>query len=265
MSYDNIDHRYRRNKFLEPAQFLEASNIWTPTVDQNYMLGCIYETNDGRKWRYSKDDGTGIAKNLLCLSQIPDAQTLDILQSGYTVDVGEKRFDLLITTANGLSNGDLADGWLHINQGTSVTDEGDLYKIKNNKWTTSDTVINIEISDQGGVRNAISATSNISFHLNPCRNVHVSPVTTIDGLPIGITPAIVTASYYFWAQYRGPCSVLLDTTDNPAIGEPLSFPGTADVAGTLGVPGGDDTDATLGILMFDQSADDYAMVNLMIP
>ena len=247
----------------ESAQLYADRNIWTPTADQKHMLGMEFSTNDGRTFRYCKNGSTALAKNLLVQSEAPAAGLVDELQTAYGVSAGEKVFDVLVTTGNGLSNGELADGIMIVNQGTSATDEGDIYVIKTNKWTTSDTVLSVEIADEGGVRNAIAATSNITIIKNPYRDVIVKP-TALTSTVVGVTTSIVAADYYFWAQTKGPASVLVDAGDTIVIGEPAGQPGTAGTAGAIGLVANDGTDPVYGTVMYAAAAADYAIINLSI-
>ena len=261
MSYTNYNHSFRRNRLSEPAQAKSIANIFTPTSDQKHMLGMIYETNDGREFRYCKNGSTEIAKNLMIQSEAIDAQAIDILQTGYTLTAEETKFDLLITTPSGIADGDLIDGHIIINQGTAATDEGDLYVVKNNKWTTSDTVINIEIADEGGVRNAMAATSNVTFVKNLYRDVIVKPAT-LTGVMLGSTTTIVTASYYFWAQTKGVASVIIDTGDTVVVGEPLGHIDGSGTVGSLGLVATAATDTVVGTAISAAAGADYGLVLL---
>ncbi|MCK4518460.1 hypothetical protein KAT92_06790 [Candidatus Babeliales bacterium] len=263
MSYGNYSHveNGRRTKLSEPSQLTSDANLWTPTSDQKRMLGAEFSTDDGRTFRYCKNGSTEIAKNLMIQSEAIDAQAIDIVQTGKSAAAGDIILNLLITTGNGLADGDLVDGWIIINQGTAATDEGDMYVVKSNKYTTSDTAIRIEIADAGGVRNAISATSNITFVKNVYRDVIVKP-TTLTGVMLGATTTIVTASYYFWAQTRGVASVLIDTGDTVVVGEPLGHLDTSGSAGSLGLVAAVNTDYVVGTAISAAAGADYGIVLL---
>lgn len=265
MPFDNYYNLYRRNKIVEPSQLYDDRDIWTPTSDQKFMLGAEYWTNDGRAFRYCKDGGSGIGKALMSTSFPVDAQGVNIAQTAYGVTAGEKRFDVLLTTSNALSNGDLRDGCFFVNQGGSA--KGDMYIIKDNIWQTGDTVMMVEVADSDGCRNAIAATDELTFVKNICRDVKVAPVTH-DGIPIGVTQAAITASYYFWAQFRGICCMLSEASETVVAGEPVGLPGTPNTAGACG-PLGADTDPIYGICInaahANQSTPDYVLVNLLLP
>jgi hypothetical protein len=265
MSYDNYPQTYRRTGMEEPAKLQARANFWTPTADQGFMLGMRFSTDDGREFRYSKNGATEIAKNLLVQSEAIDAQQLDNLQNVTSpgATAGDKVFSIDIVTGSGITDGELVDGYLIVNQGTSATDEGDMYIIKNNTYTTSDTVMQIEIADQGGLRNTIAATSNISVVKNKYRDVIVKP-TALTAPVVGATTTIVSANYYFWAQTKGVASILVDAGDTIVVGEPAGQPGTAGTAGAIGLVANDLTDPVYGTVITAAAGADYALIDLDI-
>ncbi len=271
MSYDNyfngglnragVDVPSHTQWRIKAESLLAANDIWTPTADKKFPLGAIAEARDGRLFRYCKNAAVALVKNVMVQGAVPDPQTLDVLQTGYTLTVGDKLFNLLATTGNSISNGDLIDGYMIINQGTSVIDEGDMYIIKDNKWITGDTVISIEIADQGGVRNAMAATANVTLFKNLYHSLIVQP-TTVTGYVIGSTLTIVAADYYFWAQTKGVASVIIDTGDSIIIGDPLGTLSTGNgTIGSVGLVSTFATDVVFGICVYAAAGADYGLIN----
>jgi len=243
----------------QPVQLKAASDLFHPTADQKYPIGALYTDRDGGKYRYCKDSGTGITKALMAQSPVVTATLEDELQTAYGVAVNAVKFDCLVTTASGLADHDLIDGWMLVNQGSGA---GDMYLIKDNIWTTSDTVLNIEIADTGGIRTAIAATDNITLVKNKYRDVVVAP-TTKTGQPIGVPLVTVTASYYFWAKTKGPAPLLVDGSETLVVGDPCGEPETHDTAGAVGAMGAH-TATEWGIVMYAAAAADYAIVDLKL-
>ena len=263
MSYDNYDHSYRRNGLHESAQLYADKGLWTPTADQKHMLGMEFTTNDGRTFRYCENGGTALAKSVLIASEAPIAELNNEVQTAYGVDAGEKLFDVLVTTSSGISDGDLVDAIMIVNDSATGSDQGDMYIIKNNKWTTSDTVLQLEIADEGGVRNAIIATSEITIIKNQYKDVIVKP-TALTSPVVGATMTTVTADYFFWAQTKGPACVLVDAGDTIVIGEPVGHPGTSGTAGSVGVVANDGTDPVYGTAAAVTAGADHAIIKLNI-
>ena len=169
MSYTNYSHLFRRSRLAEPAQLLSAANLWTPTVDQKHMIGAVYETDQGERYKYCKADSTEIAKALLIQTSAPDPQQKAKIQTDYGANAGESVFDAIFTTGSGIADGDLVDGYLFVNDGGDAM--GDLYTIKKHAWTTTDTVLHVEIADAGGLRNAVLVTDDLTIWKNQCRPV----------------------------------------------------------------------------------------------
>lgn len=263
MSYDNYNKTFARNK-ITCKSFLDAQHLFTPTAAQKHGLGRILEIDDGtgRMWRYCKDSGTGSAKALAQCAEPVDAQQLGNVQTAYGVSVGERKFDVLVATGSAISDHELVDGILWVN--ATGTAEGDYYIIKDNYWITGDTVMMVEIADEGGVRTAIAATDDISFIKNICRDTKLNP-TTQDAIVVGIANVTVAAGYYYWAQYRGPCAVTVDASDTIVAGEPCGKAGTAGTAGAVGLVANDGTDAVWGTCICTITGGESAMVQLLLP
>jgi hypothetical protein len=266
MSYDNYNWSYRRTNIVGPAQLKSANDIFTPTSDKRYTLGTQYWMNDGtgRAFRYCRNSSAAtLSKALMNASAALDPQAItSTAQTAYGAAVGAKKFDVLQTTGNGWTNDALIDGWLLVGDGGAAM--GDLYIIKNNKWTTSDTVLNIEIADAGGLRTAIAATDDVVCFQNKCANTVVNPTSQAGGV-VGVSLADVTASYYYWAQFRGYCPILVDASDTIVVGEPCGKAGTAGTAGGVGLVENDGTDAVWGTCVYPSTTAEAAIVDLMLP
>lgn len=263
MSHDNYNHEFQRNRMLEPAQLRSAADLWTPTVRQTSMLGREFTANNGDMFRYCKNGSTQIAKALLVAAEQIDAQQKATIQTAYGASVGEKKFEVLATTAHGVSNHELIDGLLLVNDGSTAA-MGDLYTIKDNIFVTDDTVWRIEIADQGGVRNVIAATDDLSFFKNPYHSVIVKP-TTLTGPIVGATLTIIPANYYFWAKIRGITALLVDNGDTIVEGEPVGHIDGSNDAGSIGLVSTHATDIVLGVCMYPSTGDEAALIRLDIP
>jgi hypothetical protein len=165
MTYTNYEKTYFRNKILlSPGTRLDS--LFTPTAAQQHALGRICEADDGtgRMWRYCKAGAVALTRAFMGQSEVPSGNGLEIVQTGYTMSVGDIKFDMLLTTGHAYANNELRDGILWVNKSpTAGITVGDAYIIKDNWIKTSDTVMTIEIADQGGIRNARVATDELSL------------------------------------------------------------------------------------------------------
>jgi len=267
MSYTNYDQTYQRNK-ITCRRFDSAYGVFEPHAVQKFALGTPLEIDDGtgRMWRYSKNSSAAIlAKALMNVAQVHDAEAItSTAQTDYGASAGAKKFEVLQTTLNAWTDHDLIDGWLLVGDGGTAM--GDMYVIKDNYWTTSDTVMMVEIADEGGLRNAIAATDDVVLFRNKCRDTIVAPTTqTLGGPAVGVSLADVPKSYFYWAQYRGYCPMILDTTDTIIVGEPVGRAGTLDVAGCVGLVANDGTDQVWGVCVYASTNAEAAIIDLMLP
>ncbi len=195
-----------------------------------YPLGTKLEARDGRIWRYCQAGGTQLAAGLMGQSPAIDAKLENEVQTGYTTNVGDTTISVLVTTGSGLTPASLAGGYLVVEDGTG---EGHYYKINTAEWITSDTVLRIYLDEPISV--ATEATTEISLYPNPWSGIIVTP-TTVTGYCVGVTNCVVTANYYYWAQRKGPCAMVVDAGDTIAIGALAGLPATHGTAGAIGIP-----------------------------
>ena len=264
MSYSNYNHLYRRNKLAEPAQLTDDADLWTPTVDQKYMLGSIFETNQGDEYRYCRADGTAIAKAVLVCTPAFDTQQVAKEQTSYGADAGEVVFEVHAATGSEISDDELVDGYCLISDGGAAM--GDLYIIKRNTWVVADvdTLMRVEIADAGGLRTAIAATDDISFFKNQFMDVIVKPATLLAPI-MGATTTIIPASYYAWIKTKGVTSILCDNNNTLIVGEPVGHIDGTTAIGTIDLVATAATDTILGTCLYPSAVDEATLINLQIP
>lgn len=262
MSYNNLNYSFRRDSIIGPAQLKSTSDIFHPTADQRYALGCELTIPLIGKYRYLKAAATEIAKNLIVQSEALDAQQLATIQTAYGASAAATKFNVLMTTGNAVTDHELIDGILLVNDGGAAM--GDMYIIKDNYWVTSDTVLSVEIADAGGLRNAVAATDDLTPIKNKYRDVIVKP-TTLTAPVVGCTTTIIPASYYFWAQYRGLAAVMVDTGDTIVVGEPVGHIDGSGTAGSVGLVATHATDTVFGTCVYPSTGDEVAIIDLMLP
>jgi len=265
MSYTNLNQDFVGGKIsLTPSTRIPS--LFTPTVAQEYKLGTVLEEHGGtsRMWRYCKNGGVALSKALMTVAPVAASEQLAKIQTSYGASAGAQSFNCVLTTGNTITDGELIEGTLLVNDGGTAM--GDSYIIKNNKWITTDTIMTIEIADEGGIRNAVLVTDDLTFLKHKCHEVVVAPTTQTSGGPaIGVPNVAVPINYYFWAQYRGWCPMILDTTDTIVVGEPCGRAGTLDIAGCIGLVANDGTDAVWGVCVYASTNAEAAIVDLMLP
>ena len=271
MSYTNYNYADgRRNRISGPAQLLTASDIFTPTSDQKHTLGLELDLNDGtaRTFTYVKNGATALGKGKMVQTPAHDADSIaSTIQTGnelYGATAGAVTFDVIVATGSGITTDSLKDGWLLISGGGTAM--GDMYLVKSNKWTTSDTILNVTIADAGGLRNAIDATDDASFIPSKYRDVIVTTESPAGG-PVGVPLVAVTANYYFWAQNKGYTPIFSDDTDTIVVGDPvmLSVDNTADSDGCVALVDASADDYIVGNCVFAAAVSECSIIDINLP
>ena len=234
-----------------------AEGLWTPTVDQKHRLGTKYEDGFGRIWRYGKAGATALSPALMTCAEAPHASIFEIAQASYgEANAGDTNIIVLATTGSGITDGQLADGWLIVNK---VTGLGHAYAIANNTWVVGDTVMHVELFDP--IRADLSATSEITMRKSLYTGLIVN-ATTPTGLAVGVPNITVPIGYYGWVQRKGPCAMTVDTGETLTIGCMCGGAATAAVAGAVGVCAV--TEPFYGQVITIGAADETALIDLML-
>lgn len=225
----DYNYEFRRNRVLEPAQMLAANDIFHATIDQKYMLGCVLDLNDGRRFRYCENAAVILYKALMAQSSAPVANWLEQVQTtGTAAVVGDQTITIFVTTA--LVVGDLNDGWLLIQDVTAAA-LGDMYLIKEH---TAGTLPVITIADTGGIRTATATDSDITVIKNKYKDVIVTPAAAATAAMVGVPLVDIPINRFFWAQTRGPCPLIVDT-ETVVVGDQIGETDDANVNGGCGI------------------------------
>lgn len=196
-----------------------------------YALGTKLEARDGRVWRYCKAGGTQLAAGRMGNYPAIDAKLENEAQTGYTWNIGDYTGSVLVTTGSGLTPANLNGGYMVVEDGTG---EFHYYKIASAAWSTSDTVLAITLDEPIRVATD-AANTEISLYPNIWSGITVTNGTTLAGYCIGVTNGVVTADFYYWAQRKGPCAMIVDAGETLVIGEAAGYPATTATDGAVGV------------------------------
>ena len=269
MSYDNLfwgsTDVPKHSSWRIKAESLYANrDIWHPTASKYFPLGAIAESRDGRRWRYCEEAGNALAIAVITQAAAETANWTYTAQTN-TPDVwvaGDKQITVVADSTAAAH--DLIDGYVYVPDGTG---EGNLYLIRDNKVGTANATsgydIVIDIADAGGIRTAIIAASDVTIWKNKYKDTIIFP-TDPTGPCTGVTMTAVTAGYFYWAQTRGYCPVLMGTTDTIVIGDPVSA-GNTTAGGCALMDVAADGDVLLGYCAKAPVADaDYAVIDLCI-
>lgn len=240
---------------LETGQ-TSLQSIYAQAATQNCVLGTrLREKETGREFIYSKAGSVALGKALMTASLAPVSNYLDEVQTAYGWAVGATSGNILITTGATPAANYFKDGWLVVNKGTGL---GQCYPIATSG--SHATIIAVTLKSGHSVITAWAATSEVSLVKSPYMDTIVAPVTTMTAPAIGVPLIAVTATYFYWAQVKGPCALTVDTGDTIVIGEPVSSADTGAVAGACGIR--TTTESSWGRAMTIATADETALIYL---
>lgn len=239
MSYDNLfwggknlagtdvpNHTQWR---IKAESLLVDRNIFKATSIKYFPLGAIAESRDGRRWRYCENGAVALTLALGNQAAAGTAGWQDEIQTNSpgVPTAGDKRVTVTMTTT--AVAGDFIDGYLTTEQGTG---SDSLYIVKDNKAgvanATSGWDVEVDIADAEGIRTAWTVAGNITLTKNKWKDTVVFP-TNPTGPCTGINLVAVPANNFYWAQTRGPCPVIKDSTDTIVVGDVVAI--GANVAG----------------------------------
>ncbi len=206
-----------------------AQDTFATSATQNYPLGTIRETTDGRRFRYARAGVGAITRALMQQTAVADTKFIDITQTAHAQIVGATAITVLCTTGSAVAANYFAGGKLIVTTGTNL---GDVYDIVSSVLESTDTLLDLVLKTP--LRNAIAATDKITVLPNRWQATVVVPVTTATAGPAGVPLVDVAATYYYWAQTRGPAPLIVDTGDTLVLGGRAGIPATNAVAGACG-------------------------------
>lgn len=194
----------------------------TSATQNGIPIGTLGVTRDGRGFRWAKDDGTGLARARLAVNYNQDTDDNNNLVN-VAADAGAKQ--VTIAVDNAVTADKYAGGYLTTRDGTG---EGYSYLIENNTAAAGAGTIVVNLAEP--LIEALATTSEATLRKHAYKDVQISVVDQLD-MPIGVTPVAVTASYYFWAQVWGECSVLGDASTHARGSEATISAATAGAVG----------------------------------
>lgn len=198
-------------KPMKRAGFQQS--VFAQSSTKKEEVGALRILRDGRKFRYAKAGASNLAAGKLAVAAAVNAAVMNEACTAVHA-IGDVVFTETITAGVVWAENYFAGGYLHINDGTG---EGHQYKIiSSSAVAIAGTSITLMLDEPIRVATAGSAASEFSIIHSPWMAAVES--TTL-GCPVGVTPIVVTATYYYWAQTGGPSICLSGNTD--AVGKPL--------------------------------------------
>jgi hypothetical protein len=183
---------------------------------------------DDRRFVYCRAGGTALVAGKLGTAAVLVANHINIACVAGSGEVGikGKRAVQVTLGATAATSNQYARGYLHF---TDNGEEGRTHGILRHPAADASATLTLTLHD--ALLADVAATHEVYLEASPFAAVIVGTGAITD-FPVGIPQLDVTASYYYWAQYWGPCAVLAEANP-PVLGTTCSASGTT--AGALEV------------------------------
>ena len=235
-----------------------AQDIDQQSSTQKAALGARWNFADGRSFVYCKAGASALAAGKLMQSPAPAANHLNKLVK-LAAAIGAKQVKLAIG-ATAITSNMYKEGYFHVNDATG---EGYNYKVKDHAaYSASSAAVYINLYDPIKIA-LVASTSEYTLTKHPSDGIILCP-TTLTAPVIGVTPIAVSASYYFWAQVKGPAACL--TGGVVVVGGGVApSAGTGAVAGAVMPEAAGTITSRVGVCMRVNGDTEYSLINLNIP
>ncbi len=178
--------------------------LHTGTV-REAALGQEYVAPDGRKYRYAKAGASAMAAGKLGVAPAPKTNH-DNMAVVSAVAIGGTQVTVTLGATAAVAN-EYAEGFFVVNAGTGI---GQVLRVASHP--AADSAANLVVTLEHGLVVALDTTSKVCLVYNPCNGVveSASSPTTLN--VVGVPNCAVTATYYYWAQFKGVCPLYSYTT-----------------------------------------------------
>jgi hypothetical protein len=191
----------------------------------NLPLGIKMVLPDGREFRHAHASAAGCVagdlyqqNSMAAVAGTSDANLYAGLAVAASAAIGATSLTVTMAGTAAVSKDLLADCYLLV---ATSSGQGLSYKIKGNTAAGSTVATTISLDEKDPLKVALAASSTkVGFRQNSYDNILLTTADTVaTGVPAGIVPVAVAASYYCWVQRRGPAPALTDAT--LVIGQPV--------------------------------------------
>ena len=228
---------------------------------KRHPLGTVLlDPSGGRAWRYGLAGGVALAAGKLVQSEVHVA-VHENMATG-TEPAGETTISVTPVTTD-IPVDDYDEGFLWIN---NEAGEGEIHRVLTTPAISAGAAGDIELYANDPIVTAFEAATLASLVRHPGAQVIVHPSPPTAGL-YGVPNIPITAAYYGWFQYRGPCPVLFDDGAVAfAAGEPVrASDGQDGAVEFLNRDGTNENEPEVGICLVVSADTEYGLINLTLP
>jgi hypothetical protein len=228
------------------------------STDKRWELGKVMVLPDGRAFKYFKLSSVAITAPIAgkLLQTAVHAAAYDQIVPASAAAVGATSVTLTLNASGGITAGDYNDGYLSVNDDAG---EGYVYKIASNPTAAAAASAVIELYPNDPIKVALTTVTTCTLLVNECMNAVIFPTAAV-GAALGVVTGAVGASEYGWAQFRGPCTVLIEGT--ALVGKNVMPSATTAGAVLPYTAGGDDEQLIGRVMEVAPITTEYALIDL---
>lgn len=190
-------------KIASGPTFITSLNAYSSETVQTHDLGQMAQTSDGRKFRYSKANGTTVTGD--CYGSAGQDAQFQSMANTAIVAIGGTSIAVTNGTTTVAAN-DFDEGYLLISSSVGI---GQSSQIVSHDTGTSGATITYQIADPLAV--ALSTASKVTVIKNPFDDVIIQAVTPV-APAVGISQFAIPTTKFGWIQTGGAAAALFDAS-----------------------------------------------------
>lgn len=231
--------------------------LYEESATAKHRIGTIRRLDDGRVFVYAQAGAVALAPGKVTMAAAVSAYLqAEVIAANGAVDDDHVHITVNASASTLFAENAFKDGYFWTDDAAAGAD---MYKVRGHAAITAGDNGVINLYDK--LRVAITTSNTYSIIQHPQKGVLIADTTPSAGL-CGVPPIDVTASYYFWNQVKGICSVLTDGTVAVGVGICLSN-GTGGAVEAY-VPA-TSLDPSLGQIWSVSATTLYSLANICIP
>src|SRR5512146_1129680 len=180
----------------------ERNNIY---VDRAYPLGTELHLADGRKYRFGRAGATAAAKGKIYQSEVPDGN-FDTLAIPSAQAAGSRTITATLP-ASSIAADLWKEGFVTI-EAAAGTGFGHMLQIETHPASSGSEDVAFTLVGGNGLPEAIGTSDKATFIKHPLDAVIIHPAPPT-AMVVGVPNFTITAAYFGWIQYYGPCACLV--------------------------------------------------------
>lgn len=190
-----------------------AQHLFQDSALKKHRLGTIRHTDDGREFVYCKATAASIAAGI-AVSKVAALVECTIAAADVVYNqIGARKVTVTLTSSPTLNL--YEDGLFVLTAGTGL---GESYKIRGNTADDDPASGRVTLFLYDALATLhVAASTTVTIYQSPFKSVLINPAVsgaaaTTGETIVGVTIRPISSGYYFWAQKKGLCGVMMNAS-----------------------------------------------------